>query len=205
MSTASSIKKALQKVGLSYTIERSGGNISGEYLIYDTSILSSRIFVKEHAIDSMMAYDTQALPGDVLLFSTNQHYLVAHKNPEVLLNTVIFYDAALLKCNINNGKILRMSGETWGTNYRKVPVFAEVKTSLRGICTEATISDPTDLMEEKYGNIFTDKLHLYLASGEDLRALDRFEPRSGEYFKVEAVREWVYPGIQIAELSEDKR
>lgn len=206
MSTASSIKKALRQVGVAYSFDRSGVTISGEFLSYDTSILSSRIFVKEHAIDAMMAHDTLVAPGDILHFSTGTYYLLAHKNPEVLIDSVIYYDASLLKCNFDQGKILRPSGENaWNNNYRKITSFQTIKSDLKGICTEANLTAPTDLNEEEYGNIITGKLHLYYSSGEDIRVFDRIEPKSGEFYRIESIRDWTYPGIVIAELGNDTR
>jgi hypothetical protein len=145
MSVANDIKKAFRKVGVSYTILRDAGNISGEYLVYDTSVMSSRVFVKEYIIDALIVSDSQVVAGDVLLLSNNLHYMVAHQIDEMLTNATVVKEACLYKCNVTSGEIHRSSGEVMDGQYHTVPNWISVKTGVKGLLTESLIGNASDL------------------------------------------------------------
>jgi hypothetical protein len=206
MSVGNDIKKAFRKVGVSFAIVRDAGNISGEYLVYDTSVMSSRVFVKEFVIDSLLVYDTQVVPGDVLHLSNNLHYLVAHKIGEMLSNNTVVLEACLYKCNFVSGEVVRSSGEVIDSQYHTVPQWVCVKNGIKGLITESLIGNASSLdTGNEFGDLSLKKKTLLLPSALDVRVNDRFIPSSGEYYKVETIEPWTYPGLNVLLVSEDTR
>lgn len=206
MSVGNDIKKAFRKVGVSFTIVRDAVRISGEYLVYDTSVMSSRVFVKEFIIDAMLVHDSQVVPGDVLELVDGRHYLVAHDVAEMLSNNTVVRETCLYKCNFISGEVCRSSGEVIDSQYHTVLQWASVKTGIKGILTEATIGNASELDERyEFANLSTARKNVFLPSSIDVRVNDRLIPSSGEYYKVETIEPWTYPGLNVLLVSEDTR
>jgi hypothetical protein len=203
VSVGSDLKKAFQKVGVSYTIKRRSGDISGEYLIYDIPISTRNAFDREVTLDATLSYDSVVIEGDVIELSDGRKTLVAHKTPDVFQDVAAVQEAILFKCNITNGIIMRESGERNLQTYQKEPSWETIYSGENAVLVEVNGNQLSD--REELGLVSVSRLELYLPSGEGLRVLDRFQAFSGEYYKVDALKKHEYPNITVAEVSEDTR
>ena len=200
------IKNAIRKVGVSYSIIRSGEvPISGEYLTYDQIIQSARPFFREYASDATLSHDTQAIAGDILHFhKLNQRFILSSKVPEMFKNEVATYSCMLFKCNVRNGLIKRSVNEDWDDQtYHKEPEWGIVEAEVDGLMTPTLYGNTLD--DQEMGDFAIDRDELYIKSSIDLRVNDRFEYPSGEYYKVVTVRTKVYEGLILAEIANDTR
>lgn len=200
------IKNAIRKVGVSYSIIRSGEvPISGEYLTYDQIIQSARPFFREYAADATLPYDTEAVAGDILHFHVlNFRYMLSSKVPEVFKNNVATFSCMLFKCNVRGGLVKRSSGEDWSSqSYHKEPNWEIAQAEVDGLMTPTLYGNTLD--EQEMGDFAISRNELYLPSYIDIRVNDRFEPVSGEYYKVDAVRANIYEGLLLAEITNDTR
>ncbi len=204
MSVGSDLKKAFQKVGVSYQIRRDSGIFSGEFLIYDIPFTARSSFDREVVLDASLASDTIVVEGDVLELSNGKRCLVANKTPDIFQDEVVVYETTLFKCNITSGELFRSSGEVWSDQeYHKETAWESIKTGLNAVVIEVAGNQLSD--QDEPGLLSVSRLELYTASGENVRVMDRFEARSGEYYKVDVVKKSLYPSISVAMLSQDTR
>jgi hypothetical protein len=205
MSIGLDIKKAFESVGTAYTIQHEGSSDqSGEFCVYELSQTLQRPFDREFVYSASLSYDSLAVEGDVLKFDDGRHFLLTNKSPEQFNNESIIYETKLLKCNIVSGEVLRPSGELWDSqNYHKIPVWSLAKGTVSAILVEVyggSLDERTD-----FGEVTLNKLELYVSDQIGLQVMDRFQPVSGEYYKVDFLKNRIYPGITLAEVSEDTR
>jgi hypothetical protein len=204
VSVGNDLKKAFQKVGVSYKILRDSGIFSGEYLIYDIPATARSPFDREVVLDAQLAADTIVVEGDVLELSNGKRCLVANKTPDLFQNATVVYETTLFKCNITSGELFRSSGEVWDDQtYHKVTAWETVKTGLNAVVIEVAGNQLSD--RDEPGLLSVSRLELYVASGENLRVMDRMQIRSGEYYRVNVIKKSLYPSIVVAQISEDTR
>lgn len=203
MSIGADIKKAFREVGTLYNVHHEGRlDISGEYCVYEISQSLQRPFDREFVYQASLAYDSAAVEGDVLKFDDGRNFLLTNKSPEQFHNSSVIFETKLLKCNVS-GEILRPSGETWGQDYHKVPVWSTVKNNVYGILTEVYGGSLEE--NKEFGEVIVKKMELYVSDQIGLQVMDRYRPVSGEYYKVDFLKTRIYPGIVLAEVSEDTR
>ena len=203
MTVGSDLKKAFQKVGTSFIVKRSSGDLSGEYLIYDIPIGNKDDFNREVTLDATLCYDTVVIEGDILELSDGRKVLVTHKTPDIFQDESVVQEAVLFKCNVTNGIIMRESGERNTQTYQQEPVWETIKSGESAVIVEVNGNQLSD--REELGLVSVSRLELYIPSGEDLRLMDRFQAFSGEYYKVDVLKKHIYPNIFVAEISEDTR
>lgn len=209
MSAKTSIKTALEKAGVGYTIIRGTGNISGEYLDQETNDQVTKPFIREFFIETLFSYDTEIVPGDVVNFDeTGDDFLVMNKTPSLVKDEVILYDGVLYKCNVS-GELYRPSGEAvWGSNYRKETswelVSGETGTTCYGLQTEPLHGIEVEI-DDQLGQIGLENHELYISSSFNVKPLFRYQTVSGEYYRVSSVKERRYPGVDVILLEEDTR
>jgi len=202
MSVGSDLKKAFQKVGVSFTVKRDSGNFSGEKLIYDIPTAKDA-FSREVTLDATFQYDTIVIEGDILELVDGRRVLVAHKTPDVFQDAVVTNESVLFKCNVTNGTIERQSGERDPQTYQLAPSWEIIKSNVNSVLIEVGGNQLSD--REELGLVSVSKLEMFIPSGENLQVLDRFQAFSGEYYKVDVLKKHIYPNILVAELSQDTR
>jgi hypothetical protein len=209
VSVGSDVKKALQDVGTSFVIKRDLEDFSGEYLIYDVPKQSSGMgnqsaFAKESILEGSLAYDTLVIEGDVLELSNTKRVLVASKIPDMFQDDIVVYETQFLKANIFSGELLRSSGEVWDDqDYHKEQIWESVKAGINCVLVEVSGTQLSDQNES--GLLSVTRIEMYIASGEDMRLLDRFQAHSGEYYQVDVIKKSIYPAVNVIELSTDTR
>jgi len=209
VSVGADVKKALEDVGVSFITRRDTGNFSGEFLIYDIPKASSGIgnpsaFAKETILEGALSYDTIVVEGDVLELSNSKRVLVASKIPDMFQDSIVIYETQFLKANIVSGEILRSSGEVWeDQTYHKVQIWESIKAGINSVLVEVSGNQLSD--RDELGLLTVSRIEMYIASGENIKLLDRFQARSGEYYQVDVIKKSIYPAISVIEMSQDTR
>ena len=208
MSIGEDIEEVLEEVGIAYTILRDAGNVSGEYTMVKTTSQATKPITLEHFRRGKLSYNTDAITGDVIEFDVpGERFMVMNKLPVMLENEIFRHDCIFYKCNVVSGELIRPSGESddWPED-----------TYHKEQCWE-TICDDCDAMQVAalYGNdLETDqelallslrKDELYIPHSVGIRAMDRFQPSSGEFYMVSSVETRRFPGVDVAILEEDHR
>jgi len=209
MSASTSIKRALKRAGASYTIFRTAGDVSGEYLDSESNSQVTKPFIREFFLEAMLSHDTEVITGDVIELDTpGDRYLVMNKTPQVLKNAIILNDAVLYKANVS-GELYRASGEgVWNNRYRQETSWEQISGEGGSVCY-ALQTEPLHGIElqtdEELGQIGIENHELYIPISFGVQINDRYQPASGEYFRVNSVKERRYPGVDVVLLEEDQR
>ena len=200
------IAEALSDVGYNFTVFRDSGNISGEYLITKANAQITKPFIREFFLEGMFEYETNVVAGDVVrIDETGICYLVVNKTPYVFENEIIKYDAILYKCNVS-GELFRPSGEGYHDpqTYRISTVWNTIKQNCYALQTESLFGNNLDT-DEELGELGIKNHELYVPLSIGIQSLDRYQPVSGEYYKVETVLKRRFNNVVVATLSEDMR
>jgi len=205
MSATDSIKNALEKAGFGVTYLRSSGNVSGEYMDAEPNAQITKPFIREFFQEVMLSYDTVANVGEVIRNDvTNDCFLLMNKTASILKNDVIFFDGVLYKCNVS-GELFRPSGEAgWDSSYRKTTSWETIESDCYALQTEPLHGIELGV-DEELANIGIENHELYIPSSIGIQQLDRYQPMSGEYYKVNSVKKRRFPGVDVALLEEDTR
>ena len=205
MTLGTDIKEVLEEVGAAITVLRSAGDISGEFFDFDLNAQVTKPFIREFFLEAMVSYDTNAVLGDVVeIDETGERYIVMNKTPELVENAVMNYSCVFYKTNVS-GELLRPSGEVRSSQtYHKQTIFNSVGAECFALMTEPLFSGDLDT-DEQLGLIGIKKDELYIPKSYGIKALDRYQPVSGEYYIVESIKTRRYPGVDVAILGEDTR
>ena len=206
MGIGDDIKDVLSETASSYLIIRDAGNISGEYGDLSFSSQVTKPITIESFRRAVMAYDSQAVVGDVLEFeSEDQRYLLMNKAYEQFENSKIAIEGVLYKCNVSSGELLRPSGEVWPTDtYHKETQWETIKSNCDAMQVAALYGNSLE-EEEELALLGMRKDELYIPHSIGIQALYRFQPVSGEYYQVSTVESRRFPGVDVAVLTEDHR
>jgi len=198
------IKEVLVEEGTSFTILRDSGNITGEYLDYETNEQVTKPFIQEFFLQAMLAYDTQAVPGDVIQFDTTGNtYLVVGSNTELFENSSIYKAVVLYKTNCQPG-IYRPRNASRGGQYHIQTIWDLV--SAAPYCLVTTQLYGHDLQTDvPVGYIGVEGHELYIQSSIGVKVGDRIRISADEYFRVKAVKKRRFSAVDVCDLEEDTR
>lgn len=199
------IKDVFTEVGTAYNIIRDVETLSGEFLDETLNRQVTKPFVKEFFLEVSLPFDTRAVGGDVIQFTKDSRtFLIVHINPEDFENLSVTQESVLYKANVS-GELLRPSGEGWDTDYHyQGDVMVSVRTPAYGLLTERLFG-PDIEQDVVIGQIEIEGQSLYMPSHYGVKPLDRYQVGSGEYYKIEAVEERRFNGVDICKIVEDTR
>ena len=206
MTIGPDIKEVLSEVGTAFTIVRDSGNITGEYLDITPNTQVTKPFIREFFLEVMLSYDTVLEVGEIVELNTpGVPYMVMNKTPDMFENEVIKYDGVIYQCNVS-GELLRPSGESdWDdATYRRQEIFTTVKSNCYALLTTPLHGGELET-DEPIGLIDMQRQELHIPSSVGIQVLDRYQPVSGEYYRVEGVKTRRFPGVDVVLLGEDTR
>ena len=205
MTIGPDIAEALNEVGTSFTIKRASGDVSGGYLDFSPNTQVTKPFIREFFLEIMLPYDTIVEVGEVIELDTSGTvHMLANKTADMFENEIIKYDGVMYQCNVS-GELLRPSGESdWDSRYERRQQFIPIQTDCYALLTSPLLGGELDT-DEPIGLIDIDRQELYIRSSHGIMELDRYQPASGEYYMVSAVKKRRYPNIDVALLIEDTR
>lgn len=198
------IKEVLIEEGTSFTILRDSGNITGEYLDYETNEQVTKPFIQEFFLQAMMAHDTQAVQGDVIQFvTTGNTYLVMGSNTELFENAAIYKAVVLYKTNCQPG-IYRPRDAARDGQYLTRTIWDLVKAA--PYCLITTQLYGHDLQTDiPLGYIGVEGHELYIQSSIGIKVGDRVRISFDEYFRVKAVKKRRFSAVDVCDLEEETR
>lgn len=205
MSIGSKLKtKVFEKLGTAFTIIRDSGDVTGEYLRYEINKQVTKPFIRAFFLEAQLAYDTSVVTGDVVQFGDGRIFLVMNKTADHFKNASIKHESVLYKCNVS-GELQRPSGESWDTQtYHKEQQWETIKSNCYALETEALFGHDLD-SDIEVGMLGLKEDELYIPSSVGIQVNDRYQPASGEYYKVEVVKRRRFDGVDVCELGEDHR
>ena len=204
MSIGPEIKEVLAEVGTAYTVIRSVGNVTGEYLDYELNAQVTKPFIQEFFLDASLSYDTVLMPGDVLEFNVSgSRYLLMNKTPETFENQVISYAAVLYKSNVNVEVFRPSESDPHRHTFRTVTIWTSIG-SIDALLTTPLFGNSLDT-DEEIGLIGLQNREMYVPSSLGVKVLDRVWIDSSEYYRVESVKKRRYTDVDVLELGSDTR
>jgi len=206
MSLGEDVKAAYVDTGTGYVIIRSGERKSSpEFCSYDVPEQVVRPFPREFLLEASLPFDTIANEGDIIKFNDGRHFLILSKIGVQFADDVYEYQTQIVKCNITEGTILRSTLEDWDDQYHKVPVWGSIHKNVISALTESLTGNALDDKEDA-ALLTTKSLDLYISDyNYDIQVMDRFQPVSGESYRVDSIRKRVFPNVILAQLTEDTR
>jgi hypothetical protein len=204
MAVGDNIKVAHQAVGLTFTIMRDTGNISGEYCIIKQNRQVTKPFIREFFQEARFGYDSQVIAGDLILTSDGRYMMVMNLTPKTLMNETIEKESVLYKCNVS-GQLLRYSGEqTWDDDYELKAETLVVRENCYGLLTEALYGNELE-EDEELGNLGLSSNELYVPASYSVYPHDRYKISDNEYYRIETIAKRKYDNINVAIVGEDNR
>jgi hypothetical protein len=205
MTIGPDIKEILSDIGTTFTIKRDSGDVDGGYLDITPNTQVTKPFIREFFLEIELAYDTSIQAGEILeLDVPGTIHMLANKTADVFENEIISYQGVTYQINVS-GELLRPSGEAdWDSEYKRPETFIPVRDPCYALLTTPVHGGELET-DEPIGLLDMERLEMYILSTYGIQELDRYQPVSGEYYRVEAVKTRRYPGIDVVLLGEDTR
>jgi len=195
------IKEVLADVGMSITILRDAGNITGEYIYGKINKQVTKPFIREFFMEAWLASDSQAVGGDVVQLSDGRIFIVMNKTPSMFEDAIYRYDSVLYKCN--TVAILQRPTET-RVNYTITTTFPAIQETVNALITESLYGNELDT-DEELALLGISSEDCYVSSSVGVERQDRFWISDSEYYQVEVVRTRRFDGVDLIVLGEDTR
>jgi len=204
MTIGPDIKEAIVEVGTKYTIVRDAGNITGNYLDYESNAQVTKPFIREFFLEAQLTYDSQAVAGDIIQFTTTlADYFIMNLTPEMFENTIISYLAVLYKTN-ETVTIYRPSEARDPDTYLMKTTWTPVETNKPILITAPLFGIDLET-DEQLGLIGLQVHEAFVPTNYNVQVLDRFLLSSGEYFRVDAIKKRRFEGMDVVDVSNDTR
>lgn len=204
MGIGEDIRDVLKEVGSAYTILRDSGNVEGEYCELEVNRQITKPFIFSYFRSATLQDNTQAVAGDIFSFeNTGNKFLLMAFNEEEFENDTIVKEAVLYKCNVS-GELQRPTGEAWNAQYHKEPEWDLIKSDCHALLTEAFFGHSLET-DENVGHISLKALELYVPHSVGVQVNDRYQSASGEYFRIEVIKDRKFAGVDTCGLAEDTR
>lgn len=203
-SVGKDIKAALEEIASSIVVLRDDGNIEDEYCDISITEQATKPFVINFFRKATFQYDTQAVSGDIIHFSTTgDYYLTTTINSEEFENEIITKQGVLYLCN-TSGELSRPSEETWNSQtYHKEQAYETIRSNCYSLLVNPEFRN--QLNEEEAAMVSVEDNELFLPHCIGAQVNDRYEPYSGEYYKITVVNKYRYQGVDVCRIVEDTR
>ena len=181
--------------------------VSGEFIDLRINAQATKPFIRSFFRDANFQFTSSGETGDLVTVpSTGEEFIIVHHTGEIFEDAVYEYASVLYKANIFSGEILRPSGEeSWNAQtMRKEQRWDVVRDDVTALETESLFGN---ILEDtiELGDITLERDQLYIPEAYGIQELDRFQPSSGEYYRVETVTRRRFPNVNLCRLSEDTR
>jgi len=208
MTIGPDIKEAIVEVGLGYTIVRSAGNVTGEYLTAKPNEQVTKPFIRENFLEAQIPYDSVMVSGDVIEFdTTNDRYLIMHFTPTLFENTVIRYESVLYKTNVKVS-ILRPGQRRNNASYLMETYWDIIAEDADILLTTPLFGQDLET-DEQLGLLGMEVHEAWLPSSLGIQLLDRVRitsgTRVGDYWVVESLRKYRFESCDVVKLRVDQR
>lgn len=200
------IKEVYEEEGASILIVNRTPIIT-EKILYDINAQVTKPFIREHHLDCSFPYDSTLQTGDIVfMVEANRYYMVMNKTPDLFEDSVVEYSGVLYLCNLPiTAHIVRPVEIRDSVNYDMIsgwtvianaPVYGLMSDRIFGSAIETGLIVGQDELW---------RIDLYIPKWYDIKPLDRLIVSPTEYYKVENIQDYNYPGCAMALLVEDTR
>lgn len=203
MSVGADIASVYTELGVTATILRTPTNLT-EKIQYEVNEQATNSFVREHHLNASFAYNTVIVNGDVLQFNSLS-YLTTNITADDFQGSVVEYAAVLLKCNLpSTAKIIYWNQTQNATTFEITAGWTVRKSLAYGLIFHGV----RNVLSNK--DSFTGKDPVYelicmVPASYSVEKLDRVIVSSTEYYMVQDVEKYEFPGLQVLTLVEDTR
>ena len=199
------ISEVINELGVLIEILRIPTNIS-EKIIYDMNSQATKPFIREFHRDGSFSSDTKIETGDILhVLKTEEYLMVMNKTPDMFEDEIVEYASVLYKTNLpSTAKISRPSAAVRDADYNLTETWTDVVTRAYGVIADKLQGSNID-QEEPTGQIQIWAIEAFVPAAYGVKPLDRLYISATEYYKIEKVEKYRYPGIHALDLVEDTR
>lgn len=203
MSIGVDIASVINELGTLATIIRTPTNLT-EKIMYEVDEKSTNSFTREYYLTASFIYNSVIVSGDVIQFNSNSH-LVANKTPDNFENSTVENLGVLYKCNLPSTAKVLIPGQTQNaTTYEITPSWTVRKALAYGLLYQDTRGTLKNEMSPTGKDPVFQLLCLVPASYGVVQD-DRLLVTSTEYYRVQDIEKYQYPGIHVLSLVEDNR
>ena len=204
MTIGSDIKEVLQDVGVAITILRDSGNVTGEFAFTKSNAQVTKPFIREFFLEGQVAYDTQLVVGDIIQMNTSgKVFMVMNLTPDLLENTIFRHQVVFYMCNLLVD-VLRPSDDDFDQRYRSARSWSFIARQKYCLITTPLYGHELS-SDDEIGKLGIEVHEMYVPSSLGIKALDRIQISSLQYYKVEAVKPRRFEAVDVLELREDNR
>jgi hypothetical protein len=208
MTIGPDIKEAIVEVGISYTIIRDAGNVTGNYMTYKPNEQVTKPFIREYFLEGQITYDSPLVAGDIIEFdTTGDRYIVMHFTPTLFENVVIRYESVLYKTNVK-ATILRPGERRNPNTYLMETYWETVKSNVDLLLTTPLFGQDLET-EQELGMLGVESHEIWCPSSYGFQNLDRIKITAGigvgDYWRTEAVRKYRFEACDVVKVGEDVR
>lgn len=199
------ISEVINELGVAVEILRTPTNIA-EKIIYDMNSQATKPFIREFHRDGSFSSDTKIESGDILhVLKTEEHLMVMNKTPDMFENEIVEYASVLYKTNFpSTAKIATPGPQVRGADYNLTESWIDTVAKAYGVIADKLQGSNID-QEEPTGQIQIWAIEAFVPASYDVKPLDRLYISATEYYKIEKVEKYRYPGILALDLVEDTR
>jgi hypothetical protein len=202
------IREVYTELGTAVSVITRTPIITGETVLYDINAQATKPFIREHHLDSTFPYDTEITVNDVVQFTkTGDHYLIMNKTPEMFEDSVVEYSVVLYKCNLSTSvHVLRPIEIRDAATYNMVVGWhVAIDSPIYGLMSDRIFGSSLEEGSRMAGQFQIWRIDLYIPKFYGIKPLDRIVISEHEYYKVESIDDYSYPGVSVALLVEDTR
>jgi hypothetical protein len=202
------IAEVYEELGSDATIVSRTPPITGERVIYDINSQATKPFIREHHVDASFPYNTELLAGDIVyILKSDRYYMAMNKTPEMFEDEIVEWSVVLYLCNLpSTAHLLRPIEIRDSTTLKMINSWeVVVDDPMYGLLSDRIFGSALDQETPKVGQFPVWRMDLYAPKSYGIKPLDRLVISETEYYKVEAVESYNYPGCVVALIVEDTR
>ena len=182
--------------------------VTGQVVLYEINAQATKPFIREHQLDCTLPYDTLITTNDVVCMTkTSRYYMVMNKTPELFENEIVEWNVVFYLCNLpTTVHIVRPVEIRDAVSYNMITGWQVVQDEpMYGLLTDRIYGTEIEQDRKDAGQNQIWRISLYIPKIYDVKPLDRFVISDTEYYKIEQVESYYYPGVHVCLLVEDTR
>ena len=202
------IDEVYEELGALVSIVNRSPVVTGQRVLYDINAQATKPFIREHQLDASFPYDTLITTNDVIkIIVSDRHYMVMNKTPELFENEIVEWSSVLYLCNIpTTAHIVRPVEVRNSQSYNMISGWQVlIDSPMYGLLSDRIFGTEIEQQSKEGGQFPIWKITLIAPKYYAVKPLDRLIITETEYYKIEAVESYYYPGMNQILLVEDTR
>lgn len=200
------ILEVLAEVGVPYTVHKPDGTtVTGEYFDDTPHTEHTTPIIRGFFHDFTLHHPSQANVGDVLEYLGGSKLLLVAKAPESFEGGIIDYLASGYVVN-SLGTLQNYDASAgYDASYRKVKAWIDTYTGVQATMMDRQFRSAMKAIADESMEVELDRIHLWLSDYYDVEPGMRWKLSDTEYYKVEQIEPYRFPGLKLVFLTEDTR